>query len=80
MKPASGALPELESRMAVYSRKSLISLSGTNGIKIAYREAASDAQALTEEPCETGSGRRELRSHEISPGRNKQKSRGSLDG
>lgn len=46
MKSASEALPELESRMAEADLKLLILLSSDNGIKIAYTEAASDAQAL----------------------------------
>jgi hypothetical protein len=46
MKSASGLLPELESRMARRGSKLLIPLIDDNGIKIAYRKTASDAQAL----------------------------------
>src|ERR1700758_2493518 len=58
------------------NRKSLILIVGDNGIKIAYREAASDAQALRRYTKQKSHAKhvpahREQRSHEISPDRNK---------
>jgi hypothetical protein len=69
MKLVRETLPEIRILRSRRAGNLLILIWPDNGIKIAYRKAASDAQALhRKSQCETSSGRREQLSHEMQPG------------